>query len=76
MLNFNIAQHTTQTMSDVWRDLERKQAMRSLVEPDGTEFVVARLSDGIVIGRFGSVADAEAVIKRAHASKKATLTLA
>lgn len=76
MLNFNIAQHTTQTMSDVWRDLERKQAMRSLVEPDGTEFVVARCSDGVVIGRFGSVADAEVVIKHAHASKKATLTLA
>lgn len=76
MLNFNIAQHTPQTMSDVWRDLERKQAMRSLVEPDGTEFVVARLSDGVVIGRFGSVADAEAVIKHARASKKALLTLA
>jgi hypothetical protein len=76
MLNFNIANCTTQTMADVWRDLERKQAMRSLVEPDGTEFVVARLSDGVVIGRFGSVADAEAVIKHARASKKALLVVA
>jgi hypothetical protein len=76
MLNFNIAQCMPQTMSDVWRDLERKQALRSLVEPDGTEFVVARQSDGVVIGRFGSSADAEAVIKHARASKKASLTLA
>jgi len=76
MLNFNIAQRMPQTMSDVWRDLERKQALRSLVEPDGTEFVVARQSDGVVIGTFGSITDAAAVIKRAHASKKASLTLA
>jgi len=76
MLNFDIANCKPQTMSDVWADLERKQALRSLVEPDGTEFVVARHSDGVVIGTFGSVADAAVVIKRARASKKASLTLA
>jgi hypothetical protein len=73
MLNFNIAQRMPQTMSDVWRDLERKQALRSLVEPDGTEFVVARQSDGVVIGTFGSSADAAAVIEHARVSKKASL---
>ena len=76
MLNFNIANCTSQTMSDVWADLERKQALRSLVEPDGTEFVVARQSDGVVIGTFGSSADAETVIKHARASKKALLVVA
>ena len=75
MLNFNISEHAQQTMADVWRDLERKQAIRSLVEPDGTEFVVARRSDGVVIGTFGSIADLEAVIEHARASKKASLVL-
>lgn len=76
MLNFNIAERTPQTMADVWEDLIRKQALRSLVEHDTTEFVVARRSDGVVIGTFSSTADASAAIEHARASKKASLVLA
>lgn len=73
---FNVTDRRPQTMTDVWQDLARKQALRSLVEPDGTEFIVARRSDGVVIGTFGSTADAAVVIEHARTSKKASLVLA
>lgn len=64
----------------LWADINAKQAVRQLVEPDpieeaSVEYVVAKVSTGEVVGTFDVKEDAEALIAKHARQKKAKLVL-
>lgn len=67
-------------LSSYWAELERKQAVRQLVETDPVEaakieYVVAKKSTGEVVGTFDLEEDALAMIEKARKAKKASLVM-
>jgi len=69
-----------------WEGLMQRQAVRSLVEPEPVDVVVdtsgsmgtytvARKKDGVIVGTYTTEDEAQAVIDKAKAAKKATLVL-
>lgn len=70
----------TESMASYWAEVERKQAVRVLVEPDPVEaakieYVVAKKSTGEVVGTFDLEEDALAMIEKARKAKKASLVM-
>jgi hypothetical protein len=63
-----------QGMKINWAELEAKQAMRCLVE-EAEKYVVRRKKDGVIVGEFFTMSEAQAIIDKAKASKKAALEL-
>jgi len=69
-----------ESMASYWVEVERKQAVRTLVEPDPVEaakieYVVAKARTGEVVGTFDLREDALALVKKHDRQKKAKLTL-
>lgn len=73
-----------------WASIAAKQAQRALVEPGGEieqgyaeamaahtvkTYTVARKKDGEIVGTYTTQGEAQAVIDKAKAAKKATLVL-
>lgn len=68
------------SVASYWAELERKQAVRQLVETDPVEaakieYVVAKKSTGEVVGTFDLEEDALAMIEKARKAKKASLVM-
>jgi len=68
--------------NDLWADIQRKQAIRQLVEEPAEplqapkKYTVAKRSTGEVVAVYDDLGDAEEHILKAARQKKATLVLA
>lgn len=67
---------------ELWADITKKQAQRSLVEEAPEEpaqapkrYTVAKRSTGEIVAVYDDLGDAEEAILKAHRQKKATLVL-